>query len=199
MKFIYKIKQMFLTIFGDIQYSKFPMFFYYKPCGYKIKGYDTRKVIEVIKPGDIVLRKYNNYIDGKFIPGDYSHSGIYVGNNQVIHMLAEGCVCEDIIDFLRTDKICILRSKGSTKRAVQRAWKAFRNNIQYDFSFEDHGIDANLRYYCHEFTASCYKEFNIPKVSGKIFYCIKTPKKILAASFLEHPRFKKVIELPEEI
>ena len=43
--------------------------------------------MEIIQPGDVLLRGFNKYLDGKFIPDEkgYSHAGLYAGNNEVIH------------------------------------------------------------------------------------------------------------------
>jgi len=42
----------------------------------------------VIKPGDLILRAYECYLDGLFIPGTYTHTGIYIGDGKVIHAVA---------------------------------------------------------------------------------------------------------------
>jgi cell wall-associated NlpC family hydrolase len=57
--------------------------------------------MDVIWPGDIVLRGYNHYLDGKFIPDPlkYSHGAIYVGDNTLIHAVAEGVSTVNIVDF----------------------------------------------------------------------------------------------------
>jgi hypothetical protein len=69
----------FLTWFGDLKYFPYPMWIVWDPGSYKVKGEDAREVIELVRPGDILLRSYDNYVDGLFIPGSYSHVGLYVG------------------------------------------------------------------------------------------------------------------------
>lgn len=69
----------FLTIFGDIKFYKFPLFLIYDPGSYKVKGDDHREVLDLLQPGDILLRAYTNYLDGKFIPGLFSHAALYYG------------------------------------------------------------------------------------------------------------------------
>ena len=126
-----KLKAGFLRVFGDIKVFKWPMFVLYDPGSYKVKGEDMREVIEVIEPGDILLRAYDNYLDGYFIPGYFSHAGLYVGkvaeddkklirtregeklfrtgSQMVIHAMAEGVFMEDILNFCRCDRMAILR------------------------------------------------------------------------------------------
>lgn len=121
----------FIKIFGDIKVFKWPLFIVYDPASYKVKGKDTRQVLDLVQPGDILLRGYDNYLDGFFIPGYFSHVGLYVGEvkpehgagitvpggkrlfatgpQMVVHAMAEGVFVQDILDFCRTDRMLILR------------------------------------------------------------------------------------------
>ncbi len=128
----------FLKMFGDIKYFPWPMFFIYDPKGYQVRGDEVREVINCIQPGDILLRGYDKYLDGLFIPGYFSHAGLYVGevidddlklidtpltteqqkdfhtgDQMVIHAMAEGVFMEDIINFCRCDRMMILRFPAS--------------------------------------------------------------------------------------
>jgi hypothetical protein len=38
-----------------------------------------RRAITDIRPGDILVRGFDNYVDGSFIPGFFSHAGLYLG------------------------------------------------------------------------------------------------------------------------
>lgn len=61
------------------------------PRGYRISGAHMRVVLEVLQPGDILLRGYEGYVDGAFIrrssvtsqhgfqPGWFTHAALYVG------------------------------------------------------------------------------------------------------------------------
>jgi hypothetical protein len=121
----------FLKVFGDIKVFRWPLFIIYDPGSYLVKGYDMRQVIKIARPGDILLRGYNNYLDGYFIPGYFSHAGLYVGNinpddavnvttdegkklfrigeQMVIHSMAEGVFMQDLLDFCRCDRMMIIR------------------------------------------------------------------------------------------
>lgn len=126
----------FLTFFGDIKIYPHPMFIVYDPGSYRIKGPELRKILDLLKPGDILLRGYDNYLDGKFIGGTFSHAAFYYGEatdqkdrplaranasvegesdcftpgqQMVVHSMAEGVFMEDILTFARCDKLAILR------------------------------------------------------------------------------------------
>lgn len=124
----------FLKIIGDIKYHPWPLFFIYDPKGYQVKGYEVREVINLVEPGDILLRGYDKYLSSLFIPGYFSHVGLYIGNvtnddlegvNQsfpeaqmkqfgtgtqmIVHAMAQGVHMEDLIDFCRCDRLVVLR------------------------------------------------------------------------------------------
>ncbi len=131
MNLINDLKAVFLRIFGDIKIFKWPMFILYDPGSYQVKGEDMREVIQIIEPGDILFRGYDNYLDGYFIPGYFSHAGLYLGkvtekdkdkitsdrglkyfragDQMVIHSMAEGVFMEDILNFCRCDRMVIVR------------------------------------------------------------------------------------------
>lgn len=186
-----KIKKVLLSILGDIKVFKFPFFMIYDPGSYKIKGYHTREAMNLLNPGDIILRKYVNYLDGYFIPGTYSHTGIYVGGDKVIHAIAEGVQEIDVIDFLRCDGFCILRqdSKDAADKAIEFVRTALEKGKEYDFDFKS----ENDAYYCHELGAEAYKDLGIGKKKTKIFG-IQLEPRFLAESFLEDPQFRKILE-----
>lgn len=132
----------FLTIFGDIKVFRFPFWMVYDPGSYKVRGAEMRTIGDLLQPGDILLRKYDGYLDGRFIPGFFSHVGLYLGevapseepkvddprvkrsfasgSHMVVHSMAEGVFMEDVLNFLRCDYIGILRLP-ETLRAVPGA------------------------------------------------------------------------------
>jgi hypothetical protein len=66
-KTIYKIWSKFLTIFGNIRISKYFPWLYYDTTNPRITGEIIFKMLDVIKPGDIILRGWDSYLDSKFI------------------------------------------------------------------------------------------------------------------------------------
>jgi hypothetical protein len=125
-----KLRDRLLTIFGDLKVFRYPMFVVYDPGSYRVKGRDCREVIDLVQPGDVLVRGYDAYLDGKLIPGLFSHAGLYLGETTeadrehapeahrrgialgkqtVIHAIAEGVRTEDVLDFCRCDRLAILR------------------------------------------------------------------------------------------
>jgi hypothetical protein len=74
-----KLYERLLTVFGDIKVFRYPLFLVYDPGSYQVKGDDVREALDVLQPGDILLRSYSNYLDGRFIPGVFSHAAVYAG------------------------------------------------------------------------------------------------------------------------
>jgi hypothetical protein len=188
---LYGLKKRLLTIFGDIKIFKWPFYVIYQPTSFRVKGSDTRKIMASIKAGDVVMRAYVDYLDGYFIPkgeSGCSHSGLYIGDGTVVHSIAEGSQLIDLIDFCRADKIVVLRPDGHQDWAIEHARKCADKHIPYDFNF----TPGPGKYYCHEFTASCYPDLNIEMLSRKIFGMIASPRAFLADSFYTNWHFTKI-------
>jgi uncharacterized protein YycO len=188
---IYGIKRAILTVFGDIKIFKWPFFVIYQPTSFRIKGKDTRDIMDNIRAGDVIMRAYDDYLDGYFIPkglSGCSHSGLYIGDNMVIHSIAEGSSLIDVIDFCRADQIIVLRPDSGQDWAIEHAKKCADANIPYDFDF----VPGAGKYYCHEFTASCYPNLGIEMLSRKALGFIPSPKAFLADSFYTNSRFTRI-------
>lgn len=145
---------------SDTHLSKYPMFVSYKPNFHKLKGYQIREVLETLQSGDILLRRYDGFLNTIFTPGFWGHAAIYMGSNLISHAIGEGIVIEDILDFCRTDHICIMRFKDNNtdiileilRRAENILKEDAKNNIEYDYMFES----GNNSYYCTEYVDICY-------------------------------------------
>lgn len=185
--------QQFLTIIGNIKIYKTPCFIQYskEEYDYKVRGNVIREINNLLQPGDIVLRHYDNYLDSFLIPGYYSHSSIYIGDNKIIHAVAEGVKEIDVIDFCQCDGICVLRPIKEQSKAIEFA----KNNLgkAYDFKFN---TEDSSEFYCHELVANCYKDLNIkafPIIFGDKDIKFLKPR-YLAESFLENENFEKIFE-----
>jgi hypothetical protein len=126
-----------ITVFGDLLVYRWPLWLLYNPTGYRVRGEDIRELIDRVRPGDVLVRGFDNYLDGRIIPGYFSHVGMYLGDvtqadadaiaragevehlpgahrvvpgrSMVIHALAEGVLTEDVINFCRCDYMAVLR------------------------------------------------------------------------------------------
>ena len=195
---IEKIVKSSLSVFSDIKYYKYPFFLLYDPGSYKIKSKDIKKISEIIKPGDIILRKYNNYLDGLFIPGKYSHAAICIGFDEIVHSTKRGVNVEDVMTFCRCDAICILRPKNITEESKNNAISYVKSKIgkEYDFFFNAENEET---FYCSELIYWAYKDiinFEIRNIK-KMFGLLKA-ETILPTDFLDFKE-KYDLELITEI
>lgn len=195
--FIKKCWHKFLDIFGDIKVTKYPLWVLYDPDEYSVTGVQQLEILNNIKPGDVLLRGYDNYIDGYFIPeddvhGKYSHAGIYVGENEVVHAISPTVTKCNVLDFLRCDRIAILRPVNmNVPYAIKMANDYAAQKIAYDFDF----VQNNSQLYCFELCAKCYQESNIKTISAKILKgLIRRKECFLASSFFNSTNFKIVYE-----
>ena len=149
---LYKIKSRFMEWFSDIRVYPIGLVLYGQ-TSYEIKGEDIRLILNIIKPGDVLLRRYKHFIGSMIVPGYFSHVGLYVGDGSVYHMAFTGIVKEDILTFTRCDSICILRlCSGSVVQAIDIANELLVKDVPYDFSFES----IPDRMYCTEFIDTVY-------------------------------------------
>lgn len=183
MEFFYDAKAKVLNFFSDIRVYKGGIVFF-GASSYKIKGNHMRGILNVLKPGDVLLRRYDNYLGTFFIPGYFSHAAIYEGQDNIIHMLGDGIDREDILTFLRCDDVRILRvddSEENINNAVINAKLLYNFGVEYDYNFD---TNCPKKFYCTEFVDHC---FGYPVKS-----ILKNGKKILPDDFLKTDYFKTV-------
>lgn len=196
-KFLYKVWSKFLTWFGNIKVFPYPFWIVYDPTEYAVKGEQLLTIISLVKPGDIILRGYSEYLDSKFIPDKlkYSHAGIYVGNNLMVHAIAENVSYINILDFCACDRIAIFRPKKGQRSAIKTAKEFAKQNIPYDFGFS-RGTSA---LYCFELAAECYPKLDIPRCTPtKLFGLIKKKDVFLAESFFKSPDLECIFQYNPE-
>jgi len=192
-KLLYAIWSKLLTAFGDVKVFRFPMFFVFDPDDFQITGEKTLEIMETLEPGDIILRGYNRYLDGKFIPDPlkFSHGAIYIGGDKIIHAVAEGVSEMNVVEFTRCDRIAIFRPNKGQRKAISKAKKFLKESIPYDFGFNN-GVSA---LYCFELCGECYCRLNIPrKTVSKLFGLLKRENVYLAESFCESPDMECVFQ-----
>ena len=190
-KFFYRIWSRFLTAFGNVKIFRFPLFFIYDPDDVGVTGRKTAQILKMLKPGDVLLRGYVHYLDGMFIPGDYSHGAIYAGDWKIIHAVAEGVSYIDAIEFLRCDRIAVLRPAKGADEAVEYAKKCAAERVPYDFGY-DNDVSA---LYCFELVGQAYRQLDIKTKDVKTFWGMLRRKNVyLADSFFESKDFEKIFE-----
>ena len=163
MGLLYSIQKHVFRFIGDIKWAgiKRPFWFTINATGYQLKGEHYRRVMEIIQPGDILIRRFEGYVDKWLIPGFWNHAGVYIGDDegkpaQVIHAVSEGVIQEDLLNFMRTDHMLILRApsgkKGrKAKAAIEKAKKVVGAPYDFGFDFAD-----THRFSCTELVAYCH-------------------------------------------
>lgn len=158
-KLRYRIQKALFSFIGDIRWHGFlhPLWFTINAKTFMIKGKHYRELESLIKPGDIVIRRFEGYLDKVLIPGWFNHAGIYVGkidgqDNKVVHAISDGVVVDDLIDFMRTDHMVVLRAPEKyCDEAIKRAKTVIGRD--YDFAFE---FGDSLRFSCTELVNYCF-------------------------------------------
>lgn len=181
----YKLKSGFLSWGSDIRIYRGGIILFGSSY-YNVKGEDVRKILNVIEPGDVLLRRYDHYLGSRLIAGYWSHAAIYVGEDSVIHMLGEGITKEDILTFTRCDDIAVLRCQipSLIPEAIKNAYAYLSKEVEYDYDF-DNNSDNNL--YCTEYVDDIF--------SSPVKKCVGGDKIVLPDHFLECKVFKKMLEI----
>ena len=150
------------------------------------------KALKLLQPGDVVLRGFDNYLDGYFIddPHGYSHGAIYIGKGKIIHAIAEGVSEINVLDFMKCDRVCILRPSKHQQKAIRLAKKFLADNVPYDFNFKEGASSV----YCFELCALCYPKLDVQRIKFKKLFGLLKRNAYLADSFRKSKDFTIVFE-----
>jgi len=170
-----KIPKWMIEFTGHTMLHNRPPWFVYRPDIHKVRGPDVRRILETVRIGDILLRRFDGYLNTIFTPGFWGHAGLYVGDNQVVHSVSRGVVQEDILNFCRTDAVCVLSVVNAlyeiTTQAINKAKFAAEKRTPYDFDF----AAKNKKYYCTEMVDIIYGGIFCDDYIGKFGRLILTP------------------------
>lgn len=181
------IPKWILKATGEIYLHKFPGFFVWKPPHYRVKGEDIAAVQSIVRPGDILLRTYQGYLNTLFTPGDWGHAAIYLGNSKVVHAVGEGVIQEHILTFLRTDAVCVLRTISTMDakiKAVVRAKEVI--GLPYNYAFSAYGGTAKLdALYCSQLVDYAYGGLFKDEYTRRMGHDIICPQQIFDSEHVE--------------
>lgn len=166
-----KLPKFLIRVTGDVHLSGRIMWLSYKPSHHKVKGNEVRDILNKLEPADILLRRYDGYLNTIFTPGFWGHGGIYVGNNQIIHAIGCGVIKEDILDFCRADSVAVLRLKNISSRIIKdvidKTYYFLETKTGYDYEFKD----DNGKVYCTEMVNEVYNgvfDIDYEEVAGNL-------------------------------
>lgn len=187
MGFLYNLQRAVFRFIGDIRWSGIthPFWFTINSTGYQLKGEHYRQLKPLLQPGDILIRRFEGYIDKWFIPGFWNHAGIYIGDDgnkpeQIVHAMSEGVIQEDLLNFLRTDHLLVLRSLTNPDKAVQLAKEIVGRPYDFGFDFLD-----THRFSCTELVAYCHP--GVTSGRKRFFRTI-----VVADDFEASPKLQKI-------
>jgi len=124
------------------------------PSYRKVKSRDYRDLIQKIQPGDVLLTWRWGELSNLFIPGEWSHAALYVGNDTVREATYAGVHDTDLIDFmLEKDQVLVLRPAVPSK-VIEEAIlvSADALGVPYDFMFDE----GDKAFYCSELICWSY-------------------------------------------
>lgn len=156
---LFKLQEYIFRFIGDIKWAGIlhPFWFTINAKTFRLKGKHYRQLEPIIQPGDIIIRRFEGYVDKWLIPGFWNHAGIYIGeidekNHKVIHAISDGVMVDDLIDFMRTDHMIVLRAPARLREgAIKRAKEVIGTDYDFAFNFDD-----TLRFSCTELITHCY-------------------------------------------
>ncbi|GAB4267287.1 MAG: hypothetical protein Kow0029_01710 [Candidatus Rifleibacteriota bacterium] len=161
LNFLSETKKAVLTVLGDIRIYPYPLYFLYHPKGYKIKGDKFEKIAANIQTFDVLLRRYDTYLDKVFIPGYWNHAAICSHGqgpfSRILHATSEGVHEDTLFDFMKTDHVCLLRPRFNFDASeVRRKMEAICGSpYDFDFNFGDPSAFS-----CTEVIKYLYNEYN---------------------------------------
>lgn len=155
------LKKKIVDFFGNIRIYKGGIVLWGQSA-YHINGTDQRRVLSILEPGDIVFRRYSHYLGSLVVPGYWSHCGIYIGENNIIHAAGGGVTLDDILTFMRADSIAVLRCTdvGLTLNAIDYSEEQYLNQVPYDYNFKA----ENDALYCSEMVWEAFDRPECPRI-----------------------------------
>lgn len=129
-----------------------------------------------VQKGDIILSYSSGFLTNLFIPGPYTHVGMFLSDLSIVESTpTKGVKVSSLDDFLKNkDKIIVLRSrKNLTDDQLQAVCEVALSKVDlpYDFEF-DFSVSENKAFYCSELIWFSYSsvvdfDFTTRKILGE--------------------------------
>jgi cell wall-associated NlpC family hydrolase len=159
----YRVTRSIIKGIGHIEFHWSPIPFLKIARGFDIRGPQQRAIMDLVRPGDVLLGRFNRHLTAALIPGDWDHVGVYVGKGMVAHVTGIGWRLIDILEFLERDAVAVLRL--GTVALTQEQWDTVREevvwlakapeniHIEYDYDVD---FETDHRLSCSEFMRNLY-------------------------------------------
>jgi len=186
-----------IQLTGNMYLSRYPMWMQYKPHHYHVHGDKIQKIIHLLKPGDILLRRYNGYLNTVLTPGFWGHAALYLGDGELVHSISVGVTKETILQFCRCDAFVALRFKNpstSIDSTLKRANEIIGKPYDFEFVWRDD------KFCCTEVINTCYPN-NFDKYFKEVIrgfsifpFKILRSQALLPDAIYNHPELIKIVE-----
>lgn len=135
---------------------------------------DWYKLVEVLKPGDVILSTTMGHLSNVFNPGKYKHAIAYIGLENGVPMIIEaigrGVIKRPLVECIsEKDEIAVIRSrdpeiqkKVNFKRGLE--WINKQVGKPYDYYFDMNSYHKFSNFYCSELCYYWWKMMN-PKLT----------------------------------
>lgn len=159
------MKSKIMTFCSKLKFTfHFPFITYALP-GYRVTGEEIREIMNIVQPGDILVRGFIGYLNKLLIPGKFTHVGMVMDDiTKVVHAISPAVKIDDILTYCRCDYIAVVRVLTTDfykdKRdsiisdAIANAYTHL--GVPYDFDFN---FSNNENMCCTELLANCFNVY----------------------------------------
>lgn len=155
----------------------------YDPHSAKLGPDAAKKMLEVMQPGDVILRRTDATTSNWFIPGYWGHAALYAGDGKIVDATTHDVREVDLKKFCTEgDAVIVVRPKGIGPEQVADAVAFARRQIGKPYDFDLDFEDAS-RFSCTELVEMALKNATGGRDWGKVDDLGIAPKDFLNDRF----------------
>jgi len=150
-----KLRRVLLSLFQPVAKKISHLYIaFHRP---KMTLLDTSTVLNLIRPGDVLLCRSDGEFTNHFIPGFWTHVALYASNSEIVEAVSPCVKVSKLEEFLLSkDYIAVLRPIFATteQKAIAVAYAKMQasNKIPYDYQF----VPDDKEFYCAELIGQSY-------------------------------------------
>ena len=146
------------------------------PYSHKKAIREYYKIVNSLKPLDVILSNTYGHLSNLFNPGKWKHAIIYLGVENDIPMVAEaigeGVVKRPLVECIaEKDRIAVMRLKDKIKKVEERKaleWANKQVGKGYDYRFDMETYHKFDNFYCSE-----YAYYTLKQAKPKMNFTLK--------------------------